>query len=213
MADDDKTDDKTTTEPKKPAVSFDTEGDFLHAVDKKAAQKVRAAEKTARDAVLAELGVEGDDDIAALKALRDTSTKSKTELEQLASANKKLARDLEAAQKAAAELQGFKIKTVKDGALRKHAGKVRDFDDLIAHVSSKVTILDDGSVDEKSLEAEVESLLKAKPHLKAPDFKAGAGTQPHGTKDDTRKPNGKPPSPTQVLADEMLRIHREGNRS
>lgn len=208
---DEPNDNPPKTEPKKPAVSFDTEGEFVHAVEKRAEKKIRAAEKAARDAVLAELGVESDDDIASLKALRETSGKTKSEVETLQAQAKKLAKELADARKAAEELHGFKVATIRDGALRKHAGKFRDYDDLVAHAQSKVVVGDDGTVDEKALEAEVENLLKAKPHLRATDYKGGAGTTPAGARPANGAPNGKPLSLVEKLTAAMQEHHAGGN--
>lgn len=188
---------------KKPAITFDSEAQFLHAVAKRAEQSTRAAVAAARAETFAALGIEGEDEIPALKALREVSGKTKTEAEQLASANKKLLAELSEARKAADDLKAYKTTTIRDSALRKHAGKFRDFDDLVAHASGRVQVGEDGTVDEKALEAEVESLLKAKPHLRATDFRGGAGTTPHGGRTEPGSNGAKPLSPKDAFVAEL----------
>lgn len=207
-------------EPKKPAVAFDSEDDFLRAVGERSDKKVRAAEKAAaakaRAELLATLGVESEEEIEQLKGLKETSGKAKSEAEQLQAQAKKLAKDLADTRKERDELVTFRTRTVKESALREHAGKFRDYDDLVAHVMDKVPFNDDGSVDAKALGKAVDELLAKKPHLAKPEHKPGGGTSHRDTTSGTAG-NGtsKPKSPVAAFADAMAAAHSEAlnNRS
>jgi len=202
----------TTPPVKTPAVTFDTEAAFLHAVGERAKQATRAAVAAAKAETFAALGIESEDEIPAIKAMRESSGKTKTEADVLSQANKRLAAELAESRKVAEGLMAYRTTTIRDSALRKHAGKFRDFDDLVAHASARVVVGDDGAVDEKALEVEVENLLKAKPHLRATDFKGGAGTTATGGRSaPTNGANGKPLSPTAKFVAEIAAIHAGTN--
>lgn len=187
MADDD---DNSTKDAKggkgaddKPAVSFKTEGEFLHAVEqrsKKSLDKaVKEAAAKARADVLAGLEIDEEENLDEVKVRLATSKKAKGEVETLTASMKKLEGKLKEADKTIGELSGFRDQTLRAKALSPHTTKFRDPEDMQVHLSSKLVLAEDGTAtapDGTDLGAYVDKFLEAKPHLRAPDFKPGTGT-------------------------------------
>ncbi|HYF26886.1 MAG TPA: hypothetical protein VD931_14180, partial [Baekduia sp.] len=98
--------------PEKPAVTFKTEGEFLSAVDKKAASRERKAAEAARTEILSKLGVESVDDLDSLTERLKSSQQQQSEAEKLKGEAAKLAKKLADADKTIAELAGFKVSTL-----------------------------------------------------------------------------------------------------
>jgi len=183
--------------PEKPAVTFKTEGEFLSAVDKKAASRERKAAEAARTEILSKLGVESVDDLDSLTERLKSSQQQQSEAEKLKGEAAKLAKKLADADKAIAELAGFKVSTLKQRALMSHATKVADPEALDAFIAPKLVVGDDGTVtgpEGKDVGEMVEELIASKPYLKAPGYKAGAGTKPNAQKAEPgTSGNGEPP--------------------
>lgn len=192
--DDKKPDDKDES---KPAVSFKTEGEFLHAVEqrsKKALDKaVAAAAAKARADVLAGLELDEDENLDEVKTRLASSKKSKSEVDALTQKATKYEKQLKDAEKAINELSGFKDRTIRAEALSSFAVKFRDPEDMHVHLASKLLIGDDGKAtapDGGEVGKWVDSFLEGKPHLRAGDFKPGAGTSKVPAKPDAKTPNG-----------------------
>lgn len=175
MADQDET--KTTDD--KPAVSFKTEGDFLKAVEKKAAPRIKEAAEKAIAEVLGKLGVDGVDALDAIKETLAKSEGTRSEADKAKTELDRTTKELRRLEKKSAELETFRTSSLKQRALIAHASKTHDIDTVSELLSSKLTVGDDGTVstaDGKSVDEAVEALLVAKPYLRNAGYKAGAGT-------------------------------------
>ncbi len=195
---------KTDDEPKKPAVSFPSEGAYLASVEKKLKPAITKAVAEAKAALLEQLGLESEDDVPniveTVKKSKVAATESDTLKKELAKAAK---RNTELTEQNSG-LLNWKHTALKQSALAPYSSKTVDLETLSALVLSKISIGDDDSVsgaDGKSIEDIVDGIFKAKPFLKVPDNNAGAGTKPGGGKSDGDKgkkaaPADETPKPT-----------------
>lgn len=170
---------------KKPAVSFETEGEFHAAVERKTKKAVASAIAEARKSILADLGVEDGEDVSALKEKLASSQKGLSELEQAKKELAKTTSTLRSLEKQAAELGAFKATHLKRTALAPFAGRTADKtgETLVDLLGPKLVIGDDGAVtgpDGVPVEKLVEDLISSRPFLKAPDYKPGGGTSAKG---------------------------------
>jgi hypothetical protein len=145
-----------------------------------------AASKT-RTELLAKLGLEDDDDLEKVGETFKSGKQAKTELDKAISANKKLTSALEEKTAAIEKLTGFRSSALKGKALAPFAKRFRDPEDAETFLSGRLTVSDDDKVtgpEGAKVDSLVDELLKAKPHLKNPDWKedAGAGTKGSGKK-------------------------------
>lgn len=182
-------------------VFFENEGDFLATVEKKTKPKLTAAEqrasqaaKEARESAVAEiverLGLTDPDQIEAIKDRLAEADGTRTEAEKLkadlAKLQKETAKALSAVTKERDELLGHRQTQMKREALTPHLAKIHpDFRDMVEeNLMTKIAIVEGKVVgpEGKAPEVLVADMLAAKPSIKAPDFKGGAGTTPNGDK-------------------------------
>jgi hypothetical protein len=181
----DKDDDKKPDDAgaKKPAVSFETEGAFLHEVESRSkkliVKEADKASKAARVELLASLGLDEDANPDEVKTALAGSKKAKSEIETATADLKKLQAKLTTAEKTIVELSGFKDRTLRMEALAPHAVKFRDPEDMQVHLGNRLVIADDGKVtgpDGIEIGKLVDSFLETKTHLRSEAFKSGPGT-------------------------------------
>lgn len=189
------TEDDNKSGDKKPAVSFESEGEFLAAVAKKSAKAVRDAVAQAKAELMASLGAESEDDLAGLKAKLDSSKATVTEVERFKAENAKQAKAIRDLEKANGELSAYRTGTLKRAALMPFAARTADKtgETLVDLLGPKLQLGDDGTVtgpDGAKLEDIVNGLLEQRPFLKAPDWKAGAGTTAKPKTDASNAPAG-----------------------
>lgn len=191
---------------KKPAVTFETEGEFLAAVEKKTTKAVKQAQEKLRQELFAELGLDDGDEIASVKEKLTASKAAKSESDKLSAEIKKLTKERDELSKSHAELLSFKQGTMKRDAIMAHASKTRDPDVLVQLVSSKLTPGEDGSFDPKQVEEIVTKTLADKAYLRSAEFKEGAGTKstpaktPGGSTQPANGQNAPQLTPAQVIA-------------
>jgi hypothetical protein len=201
-------------------VVFDNEAQFLEAAEKRAKPKLNEAErekakaiKDAKEAAAKEiLGKLGNIDAEKLEELAAeiaSMGETRTEHDKLKAAHDKLEKESKKTiLQLTAErdgLLGFKVQHVKSKALEPHLAKIHpEMRDIVAeNIMGKLSIGEKDAVtgpEGKAIDAFVDDLIKAKPSLKAPEFKTGGGTGPSGGKteggsngtsgDDKSKQNG-----------------------
>lgn len=184
----------------KPKHAFDTDAEFFAAADKRATKKVKEAVDEAVGKVLEKLDVDSVDEIEEKIAtkLKDAGAVGE-ELKKLQGQLKKTEKERDTEKARADSLGSFRTKHLKQQALLKHAPKVIDPEVLDALVGNTLVVGDDDTVsgpDGKTVDKIVDEFLAAKPHLKAADYKPGAGSgsrekPPEGGS----KPNGAPAQP------------------
>jgi hypothetical protein len=177
-------------------VFFRNEGAYLDDVGKKSKSREGKAREEATADFLARLGLTNPEEIESVKAALEKSGVLKTEVEKVKGDLAKYAdeikkRDATIAEKdkAIGDLSGFKTKVLKTEALTPHLAKIApDFRDLVSeNLLGKIAVDEAGKIagpEGKDISALVDDLIKAKPSLKAPDFKPAPGTKPT-----TEKPN------------------------
>lgn len=202
----------------KPEVSFKTKAEFHAEIERKTKSAVRAAVDEANKALLEKLGVESEDDLPAIVEGVKKSKQAVSDSDKLKGDYAKLEKKHNAAVEQVASLSQWRESAIKGRAISAYQSKTVDLETLTLLVGSKIVIRDDDSVsgpDGKALDDVVEEILKAKPFLKAADHVGGAGTKPGGGKPDGDakpkpnlgtgdvKPNGRPPSIGQTVADAL----------
>jgi alanyl-tRNA synthetase len=159
-----------------------------------AERKAQLAAKEAREAALAEvfekMGVKDAEQIEEIKAKLAAAEGTLTEAEKLKGENAKLAKEFKKLQDSNAELAGFKVTVTKRQALDPHLSRIHsEMRDLVTDTLLPKLVIDEkGTVtapEGKAIDAYLDEMIKAKPILKAPDYKSGAGTGPG-----EKKPNG-----------------------
>lgn len=165
----------------KPKHAFDSDAEFFAAADKRATKKVKDAVDEAVKGVLARIGVESEDEIdEKITAKLKGSEAQDGEVKKLQGELKKTAKERDTEKARADGLHVFRSKSLKSAALIKHAAKVADPEALEVFLAGSLTVGDDDSVigpDGKAVDKVVDELLAAKPYLKAPDYKDGAGSK------------------------------------
>ena len=182
-------------------IFFENEGDFLTTVEKKSKSKLTEADrkaanaaKEAREAALNEifekLGVTDPDQLDDFKGRLADAEGTRSELEkvkaELVKTQKESAKAIGALTKVNDELLGFKTTHVKRGALSPHLSKIHpDLRDVVEENLLAKLAIDGDKVtgpEGKAIDSLIDEMIKAKPSLKAPDFKGGAATGPGGGK-------------------------------
>lgn len=185
--------DGTPPEDKAPEITFKTKGEFHAEVARKTKAEVTKATETLRQELLGKLGIESDEDIEAFKVRVEKAKTVVGETDGLKNAIEKANKKIKALEEGNQGLVGWKHSALKKEAVAKYAQRVADLELFQMYLEPKIVINDDDTVTGphgKSLDDVVEDMLKAKPILKAPDFKPGAGTTPGGGK--TAAPARKP---------------------
>lgn len=180
-------------------VFFDNEGQFLASVEQKtkvklteAERKAKEGEKAAREKAVAEvcekLGVTDPDEIDAIKAKLAEAAGQLNEVEKLRGSLTKAERDLVKANEENVALKTFRVAVVKDRAISPHIDKVHPdlretvrenlVPKLVVNEKTDQALAPDG----KDVGAYIDEMLKAKPLMRAPEYKPGAGSGPTGGK-------------------------------
>jgi hypothetical protein len=199
----------------KPKHSFKTDDELMKVVHKRSEKLVKEAAEKARREVLALLEVDDVSDIDAIKAkiaegagALDETSKVKSEFSKLQKEHAKL-------QKSAQEMASFRTKVKKGEAMLPHAKAFRAAADLDAYLGPRLMEDAEGNIigsDGKTAVADVvKAVLDEHPHLRAPDFKAGAGTSTKPTPTNAPSGNGQPSRPMTVL--EATRALADGLKS
>jgi hypothetical protein len=214
-------DDADVSELFEPVVAFENEGQFLEASEKKAKPKLTAAEerrakevKEAREAVLTEFltkhNIKDADEIDEWRSKLAAAEGNLSEFDKLKTDHGKTLKELEKERKLTGDLTVFKVTHQKRAALTPHMAKIHPElrDELEGAWLGSLTIDDKGVVtfpEGKTIESVIDEKIKAKPSLKAPDYKAGAGTgsgaggkpgDGEGDKKPDPKPDPNAPKPT-----------------
>lgn len=188
---DEETEDTKPTESKK-AESKDER--FMHAVKQRSAREVKKAVDAARRELFDTLGIDGPEDIEELRTQVEKSKGTESEIAKAQREIKRLTKELGEATSRTEELSSWRSKSLKQAKLAKFADRTVDLETLGLIVTPQLEVDDDDNVittDGKSVEDLVAEVLKKKPHLASPDFKAGAGTTKKPAKAE-RKPEPEP---------------------
>ncbi len=191
-------------------VFFENEAAFMFQADRRLKPKLTEAEKKAansakegREAALAEilqgLGVKDPDELSDIKARLAAADGTATELEtlkaNLSKTERESKKETERLSKENAVLLGFKTTVLKDKAIAPHLAKIHpDMRDVISENLHGKLVIDGDKItlpEGKAIDAFVDELITAKPSLKAPDYKGGAGTKPGGKAEGEGKDKGK----------------------
>lgn len=181
----DKAEVKTEVKTDKPFAVFKTQGEFNAEMDRKTKNAVAQATQAMRDEIYSKLGILEPEELEVVAKKMESAKAAVSETDRIKN-------DLTRAQKLLAQreeqnknLVGWKHSSLKKQALTQFSNKVADFELMSLMLEPKLVINDDDTVsgpNGKPLDDMIEDLLKQKPILKIPDFKAGAGTTPAGGK-------------------------------
>jgi len=197
-------------------VYFPNEGAALAFAETKGKSRLKAAEDAASEAaskskaleaqmadVLKGIGIDSPDKIDEFRTKFAEAQGSLTEVDKLKVQLKDASKNIEKLTAKNGELDGFRVRVLKDQAIDPHMAKIKPELRTIVkeNILGKLALDEKGTVtapEGKAIDAFLEEMLKATPDLKAPDFKAGPGTGPGGGKTDgDGAGNGKTPANSQ----------------